>query len=135
MIDQLKQLFPQGIIESAEKENELLLTAEASILFGLCQQLKEAGFDYPADITAYDDGKTLRVIYRIYSMSNNNYVVLSVPVARKGARLPTVCSIWKGAEWFEREIFDLFGVVFDKHPDLRRILLPADWEGHPLLKE
>jgi len=135
MIDRLKQLFPQGIIESAEKDNELLLTAEASILMGLCRQLKEAGFDYPADITAYDDGKTLRVIYRIYSMSNNNYVVLSVPVARKGARLPSASSLWKGAEWFEREIFDLFGVVFDKHPDLRRILLPADWEGHPLLKE
>ena len=134
MLEEIKKRFPQGIIEASEQDHQTVLTAEPSILLHLAQYIKEAGFEYPADITAVDDGKALQVIYRIYSIAQREYAILKVPVARKGGRLPTVSSIWRGAEYFEREIFDLFGVVFDKHPDLRRILLPADWEGHPMLK-
>jgi len=135
LIERLREKFPKGILESSEHGNETLLTVEPAVLLDLCRQLNAAGFDYPADLTAVDDGKGLRVVYRIFSTSERRYAVLSVPVARRGGSLPSVSSVWRGAEWFEREVYDLFGVHFRGHPDLRRILLPEDWEGHPLLKE
>jgi NADH-quinone oxidoreductase subunit C len=135
MLEELRERFAGAILEGREEGNQTLLTVEPSLLLDISQYIKQAGFEYPADITAVDDGKALLVVYRIYSMGQNQYVVLKVPLARKGGRLPTVSSVWRAADWYEREIFDLFGVVFDNHPDLRRILLPADWEGHPLLKD
>jgi NADH-quinone oxidoreductase subunit C len=135
MIADLRAQFPQGIIESAEKGNQFLLTAEPGVLLRLCRQIKEAGFTYPADMTAVDDGQALRAVYRLYSMDEKRFVVISVPVARKGGRLASVSSVWSAMEWFEREVSDLFGITFDGHPDPRPILLPKDWEGHPLLKD
>ncbi|NIM04231.1 MAG: NADH-quinone oxidoreductase subunit C [Armatimonadetes bacterium] len=136
MLAELKEEFADGVLEGSEEGNQTTLTIRPSLLLDVSQHIRGAGFEYPADITAVDDGESLCAVYRIYSVERNHHVVLKVPVARKGGRLPTVSHIWKGANWFEREVFDLFGVVFEGHPDLRRILLPADWEGgHPLLKE
>ena len=135
MLDEIKRNFPRGIIEGSEQGNQTTLVVEPASLLALARYLNEAGFTYPADITAVDDGQALQVHYRIYSVEKKEYVLLKAPTARKGGRVPTVCTVWRGAEWFEREVFDLFGVMFDKHPDLRRILLPADAVGHPLLKD
>jgi NADH-quinone oxidoreductase subunit C len=65
----------------------------------------------------------------------NVQITLKVEVPRQHGTLPTVCDIWRTAEWHEREAYDLYGMRFAQHPDLRRILLPDDWEGHPLLKD
>ena len=136
MIERIKATFPQGIIEISEQNNQLLLTVEPAVLLKLCQVIQEAGYDYPANITAVDDGQNLRLVYHLFAISQKRYVVLNVAVARKGGRAPSVAAIWRGAEWFEREIFDLFGVSFDGNPDLRRILLPPDWKDiPPLLKD
>lgn len=135
MLDEIKSKFETRILESEERGNETLLTIEPSLLVELAKFAQEAGFTYPADITAVDNGTDLHVLYRIFSLDKKAYLVIKVPTARKGGRLPTVSGIWRGAEWFEREIYDLFGVTFDGHPDLRRILTPAGFEGHPLLKD
>lgn len=100
-------------------------------------------FDYLACITALDNGPgvgTLEVIYNLYSIPYNFQLMLKVAVAREqpGASLPEVPSvsgIWRAANWHEREAYDLMGIRFVNHPDLRRILLPADWEGYPLRKD
>ena len=100
-------------------------------------------FDYLACITALDNGPeagTLEVIYNLYSIPYDLQLMLKVRVARNlpGAPLPAVPSvshIWQGANWHEREAYDLVGISFANHPDLRRILLPADWEGYPLRKD
>jgi len=100
-------------------------------------------FDYLACITALDNGPasgTLEVIYHLYSIPYNLQLVLKVCVTRSlpGTPLPEVPSvshIWRSADWHEREAYDLMGIHFTGHPDLRRILLPADWQGHPLRKD
>jgi len=82
----------------------------------------------------YTGGK-LGVVYHLHSMKWNHKFTLKVEVTVENPHCQSVESVWRTANWHEREAFDLFGVVFDGHPDLRRILLPDDWEGHPLRKD
>jgi NADH-quinone oxidoreductase subunit C len=86
------------------------------------------GLDYPAE------GK-LAAAYDLYSTVHNHRVAVKVYVEREKARLPSVADLWPAADWHEREAYDLMGIVFEGHPDLRRILLPEDWQGHPLRKD
>jgi NADH-quinone oxidoreductase subunit C len=83
----------------------------------------------------YGPEKSLGVVYHLFSTSWRHGITLKVEVPRQGGLLPTVCDIWHTAEWHEREAYDLYGMRFENHPDLRRILLPDDWEGYPLLKD
>lgn len=86
------------------------------------------GIDYPAD-------KKIAVVYHVYSYPKKHRVVLKCFLDRDSPALPTVVNVWSTANWQERECFDLLGVRFEGHPDLRRLLLPDDWEGHPLRKD
>jgi len=88
----------------------------------------QSGVDYP-------DRNEVEVVYHLYSYSLRHTCVLKVGVSRDNPLVPTVDPVWKTANWMEREVFDLVGVVFEGHPDLRRILLPEDWVGHPLRKD
>lgn len=98
-------------------------------------------FDFLNSITCIDNGVdagTLDLIYTITSIPFEKSVHLKVVVSRElesNISVDSVSAIWKSAEWHEREIFDLFGLKFENHTDLRRILLPSDWEGHPLRKD
>ncbi len=97
----------------------------------------------PGEEPAEDDGGDQEVepiyecavLYHLYSTKNRNRITLKVQMPRDGAHVSTVTHLWKAAEWHEREVYDLLGIVFDGHPDLRRILLPDDWEGYPLRKD
>lgn len=80
-------------------------------------------------------GGTLGVVYHLHSMKHNHKIVLKVRVTPDNPHCQSVESVWKTANWHEREAFDLYGIVFDGHPDLRRILMPYDWQGHPLRKD
>jgi NADH-quinone oxidoreductase subunit C len=86
------------------------------------------GVDYPSE-------KKIAVIYHVNSYTLKHRVVLKCYVDREAPALPTVVNVWSTANWQERECFDLLGVLFEGHPDLRRLLLPDDWEGHPLRKD
>jgi NADH-quinone oxidoreductase subunit C len=87
-----------------------------------------SGVDYGAE-------DLLGVIYNLHAMQHNHRITLRVDLPREAPALPSVESVWRTADWHEREAFDLFGVVFEGHPDLRRILCPDDWEGYPLRKD
>ncbi|HEY8401014.1 MAG TPA: NADH-quinone oxidoreductase subunit C [Cytophagaceae bacterium] len=118
-------------------------------LIKVCQELysnEKTYFDYLSCITGLDNGPekgTVEVIYNLYSIPYNHHFVLKVEIQRGEVKntepfelkIPTVTGIWRTADWHEREIYDMFGVVFEGHRDLRRILLPADWEGFPLRKD
>lgn len=95
-------------------------------------------FDMLSCLTAIDNGPeagTLDVVYNLYSIPFNHHLALKVTVPRDGGEVDSVEEIWKTANWHEREAYDMFGIRFAGHPDLRRILMPADWEGHPLRKD
>ena len=97
-----------------------------------------AYFDMLSCVTGVDNGpeaKTIDIVYNLYSIPFDHHLMIKVTLPRDKPEVQSVCSIWRTANWHEREIFDLFGVHFLNHPDLRRILLPADWEGHPLRKD
>ncbi len=112
----------------------------------ICQELhvnEKFYFDFLSCITGIDNGVeagTMEVIYNLYSIPYDLKLMLKVKLRRnlEGQAIPavpTVSNIWKTADWHEREIFDLVGIRFTGHPDLRRILLPADWVGHPLRRD
>ncbi len=95
-------------------------------------------FDMLSCITGIDNGPeagTMEVIYHLYSIPFNQSLALKVMLPRENPEIESVTSIWKSANWLEREVFDMFGIIFKNHPDLRRILLPADWKGNPLRKD
>jgi NADH-quinone oxidoreductase subunit C len=93
--------------------------------------------DFLEDLTAIDWPKrnVIEVVYHLLSYTHRHAIVLKVETDRAAPSVPTVEGVWKTTNWFEREIFDLFGVEFPGHPDLRRIMLPDDWVGHPLRKD
>ena len=104
----------------------------------VCQYLKgEQGFDFLQDLTATDHPKEglLRVVAHFYGYGHRTMFVAKVELPRMDAKIASLAAVWRAAEWMEREVFDLFGVIFEGHPDLRRVLLPDDWVGHPLRKD
>ncbi len=96
----------------------------------------ELSFDALMCLSGVDyTGGKLGVVYHLHSMKWNHKIVLKVEVSTENPHVQSVESVWKTANWHEREAFDMIGIVFDGHPDLRRILMPYDWEGHPLRKD
>lgn len=120
---------PRGIIISPDD------------LIKICKTLFEdpsAYFDMLSCLTGIDNGVTagtMEVVYNLYSIPFNHHLTIKVILPRDKPEVHTVSHIWKTADWHEREAYDLLGIKFINHPDLRRILLPADWEGHPLRKD
>jgi len=110
-------------------------------LLSVAQELfnnPETYFDQLSCVTGIDNGpdaKTMEVIYHLYSIPFNRSLALKVILPREDPRVPSLSSVWKSANWLERETFDMYGIIFENHPDLRRILMPADWEGFPLRKD
>jgi NADH-quinone oxidoreductase subunit C len=133
-IEDIKSRFPEGVVSVEAAPPAVRLSPDA--LVAICQHLKrEHGFTYPADITAIDAGDALRMIYLLCAPERAEFLQLEVALPAKGTiTVPSVSEVWAGANWLEREVYDMFGVTFDGHPDLRRVLLPDDWEGHPLRK-
>ncbi len=111
------------------------------IILPLCERLhhdSDLFFDMLSCITGIDNGPeagTMEVIYHLYSIPFNHSLVLKVILPRENLALESITSVWKTANWLEREVYDMFGITFTNHPDLRRILMPADWKGYPLRKD
>jgi NADH-quinone oxidoreductase subunit C len=93
-------------------------------------------FDYLMCLSGMDYGKDiLGVVYNLFSMSKRHKLTVKIDVTKGAAEIPSVALVWETANWHEREAYDLFGIKFTGHPDLRRILLPEDWDGYPLRKD
>lgn len=136
----LKEKLGEAVLEASEFLGQLSIRIQPERIVEVCEQLKsdpETHFDYLSDLTCvhYPDNKEapFEVVYQLYSISRNDRVRLKAAV--NGGGIDSVTGVWPAADWPEREVYDLFGVVFHNHPDLRRILLPPDWEGHPLRKD
>ena len=97
----------------------------------------ELAFDFLQNVTAVDWPKreVIEVVYHLYSYAHDHEVCVKTETPRAAPHVPSVVALWPTANWLEREQFDLFGVAFDGHPDLRRLLMPDDWVGHPMRKD
>jgi NADH-quinone oxidoreductase subunit C len=140
LVKRLKSKFDHGVLEATEFLGQLSIRIQRPRIVEVCNALKidsQTPFDYLSDLTCvhYPDNRDapLEVVYNLYSIPKNERVRLKVNTNGEGVE--SVTSVWPTADWLEREVYDLFGVVFHNHPDLRRILLPPDWEGHPLRKD
>lgn len=131
----IRDSFPDAVVETTDVFGVMNVKITPSSLLPVCEMLHEQGFDYLADVTAIDWQDRIEVVYQLTSLAKNEKVALRVDLDRQKPEISSVTSIWKGADFQEREVFDLMGVVYNGHPDLRRILLPEDWEGYPLRKD
>jgi NADH-quinone oxidoreductase subunit C len=138
-VGKLKEKFSGSILEVKEFRGETTISVKKEDIVAICSLLKkEMGFNLLCDVCGVDNmGRNPRfmVVYHLYNMSNKGYLRIKVPVEESDARVDTVSGVWATANWHERECWDLMGISFNNHPDLRRILMPDDWEGHPLRKD
>ena len=100
----------------------------------LCEQLKQEGYDFPRSVSGIDMGYGLRVTLHLTRMRDLAKVAVRTDVPYKNPVVASVTDLWPGVEWYEREAYDMLGIRFRGHPDLRRLLLEDEWELHPLLK-
>ncbi len=137
LLDGLRQLLPGTTLDAAVFTDQKTIGVPADSVREVAQALRDRlGFEFLADITAVDwwpREPRFEVVYHLASTEDR--LRLIVRLAGDRAHLDTVQSVWPGAGWLEREVWDLFGIVFDGHGDLRRLLMPEDWEGHPLRKD
>lgn len=147
VLEQLREKFGDALLEDAESQNGVVVVINKEKSYGLLEYLKtELAYSFLVDVTAVDnsnleselmkyDYARFMVIYQLYTFEGDtSRIRVKVPVHEKELKIQSVTDLWKGANWLERETYDMFGIDFEGHPDLRRILMPDDFEGHPLQK-
>ena len=139
LVKKLKSKFGDAIGDASEFIGQLSVYVAGEQIVAVCDYLKsdrESSFNYLSDLTCvhYPDRREapFEIVYNLFSIDENERVRLKV---RTSGTVESVTGVWPAANWLEREVYDLFGVTFTNHPDLRRLLLPPDWEGHPLRKD
>jgi NADH-quinone oxidoreductase subunit C len=140
VLQSLQGKFGDVVLASVEFRNELTVTVSADRIAEVCRFLKDGEYRYEllADlcgIDMYTPVKRFGVIYNLYSLKHRHRLRLKVFVEEHQPNVPSVTGIWKTANWHERETYDMFGIIFDGHPDLRRIYMPDDFEHYPLRKD
>ncbi len=136
-VAELKARRGEAILSEVSFLGETTLELEIDDLKEALAFLKQAGFEVLMDLTGVDyvvPTKRTKVVYWLHNPTNYDRLRLFVYVERNG-ELPSVTSLWEGSDWYERELYDLFGIRIVGHPDLKRILMPDDWVGHPLRRD
>jgi NADH-quinone oxidoreductase subunit C len=141
-VEAVQSRFAQAVVEVVEHRNEQTIVLDPASLVDVCNYLKKqlqynmletiTAVDWPERVPRFD------VVYQLLSLPNQCFIRLKVRVGQRREEhpsVPSITSVWPGANWYEREVYDLFGITFTGHPDLRRILMPMDWTTHPLRKD
>ncbi len=142
-LDKLKNQFGAEILKSEIFGNQLAVIVKRDRIVELMKFLKEdpeLSYDFLVDLTAIDyltmeKSPRFQVVYHLRSMKYNRRVRIKVPVSESDCKIPTVCGLWKAANWLERETHEMYGIAFENHPDLRKLLMPATYEYFPLRKD
>lgn len=137
--EKLKKDFGDLVTELVDvPQTDPYIRVLPSAVFDICHSLRDdAGleFDYLMSLSGTDLGEQLGVVYHLYSMQLRHKIVIKTEVSKENPLVPSVERLWRSADWHEREAWDLLGIRFDGHHNHIRILLPYDWEGHPLRKD
>lgn len=139
-VQQLKNKFKDVVLNEVDFLGEITLEIGKEQLVEVLRffkQTPEPGYEVLMDLTGVDylgPVERTKVVYWLHNPTNFERMRVIV-YAKRGEALPSITSLWEGADWYERELFDLFGVNFDGHPNLTRILMPDDWQGHPLRRD
>ena len=136
----MKERFPDIVLDMTEFAGEQILHVKSQHILTVLTALKTDGYNFLADLTAIDNltlggYERFAVAYHLLCHQTAERLTVKAYVPEEKASLPSVESLWKTAEWQEREVFDLFGIIFEGHPNLIRIMNPDDYEGHPLRKD
>lgn len=141
VLNNLQEKFGSVILEVLEEQGIVVVKKEGvRALLEFVKNDPELGFDALMDLCGVDYLKMERkprfeVVYQLYSMTHNHRLRVRVLVREEEATLPTVTDLWKSADWFERETSEMFGIIFEGHPNLKKLLLFEGFEGHPLRKD
>jgi NADH-quinone oxidoreductase subunit C len=132
--------FPGAVVATGDHRDQHWVELRPERLLEVCEWLRDdtsMGFDFLADVTAVHwpgDPEPMEVVYHLHSYPRNDRLRLKLRTG-DGGTVPSLTGLWRSADWNEREAFDMFGIRFEGHPDLRRILMPEDYTDHPLRKE
>lgn len=142
IIEKIRARFPDDILKTEEYRGQSSVSLKKERILAICRFLHDEpdlSMDLLKDVCGVDYlGKRnvrFEVVYHLYSIQHNHLLRVKVPVSEMECSIDSVTSVWRGADWHERECFDMYGIKFRGHPDLRRILLPEDWKGHPQRKD
>ncbi len=137
-VARLRQRFGSGIAEASTYLGQNYLVADSSVVYRVLQELRDKDkFDYCVDVTALhypEREKPFELVWVLYSFAGNERMRVKTRIA-EAESAPSAVALWPTCNWLERECYDMFGIQFEGHPDLRRILLPEGWKGHPLRKD
>lgn len=138
-VAKLKEQFSSSVLDVVVHRGETSVTVKKDDIVAICSFVKKSlGFNLLCDVCGIDylgQSPRFMMVYNLYNISTKEYLRLKAPVEEGDAKIDTVSVVWGTANWLERECWDLMGITFNNHPDLRRILMPDDWEGHPLRKD
>ena len=140
LVEELQKRFPGAVTEALIFRDQPAITLQKDAIVSVAEFLKSddgGAYVFLTDQTAVDypkREKRFEVVYHVYSFKRNDRLRLKI-LTGENEQVPSVVSVWPAANWMEREIFDMFGIPFEGHPNLKRILLPDDWTGHPLRKD
>jgi NADH-quinone oxidoreductase subunit C len=129
---------PEALADARWDREELTLTIPREEIVGAGLAVQKAGYNFLEDVTAvdwYPATPRFQISYHIVSHTHKERIRLRVMLDEASPAVQTITSVWPSANYYEREVFDLFGVRFDEHPNLRRIMMPEEWSGHPLRKD
>ncbi len=130
--------FADILLEVQEFRGEVTVVLGREHLVEVCRFCLDLGYNFLSDVSGvdyYPQEPRFGIAYHLYSMLQNRSLRLKVYLSGDDPRCPSITPVYPAANWLEREIFDMLGITFTDHPDLRRILMPEDWEGHPLRKD
>lgn len=139
IVEKLKAKFSSEIVGVVEFRGETTVTVKKDKIVDICTFMRDTGgFNFLCDLCSVDylgQSPRFMIVYNLYNITTKKRIRLKAPVEEQDARIDTVSVVWGTANWMERECWDLMGIDFIGHPDQRRILMPADWEGYPLRKD
>ena len=139
IVEKLKSRFSAEILDVVEYRGETTVTVKKEQIVAICSFMRDdCGYNLLCDLCSVDylgQAPRFMVVYNLYNITTKRRIRLKAPVEEQAASIDTVSGVWSTANWLEREVWDLMGIVFNNHPDPRRILMPVDWEGHPLRKD